>query len=57
MKIKSLLAYVVPVLVLVVLGVAIKVWLPASSSAVGTCERYVNCVVISPSVPSWLGIR
>jgi hypothetical protein len=57
MKIKSLLAYVVPLFVLFSLVVTVQVSVPPESPSVLACKRYASCVAMSSSVPNWLNLR
>ncbi|MFW0757792.1 hypothetical protein ACN1C3_24220 [Pseudomonas sp. H11T01] len=57
MKIKSLLAYYVPLLILFLLVLAVQVSPPAQSPSVKACKQYAGCVAISQSVPNWLNFR
>ncbi|VVO36140.1 hypothetical protein PS723_05387 [Pseudomonas fluorescens] len=57
MKTKSLLAYYVPLLILLVLMLTVQFSEPPESASVKACKHYASCVVISSNVPSWLNFR
>ena len=57
MKIKSLLAYHVCLLILFLLVFTVQVSQPAESPSVKACKQYAGCVAISQSVPNWLNLR
>jgi len=57
MKIKSLLAYYIPFLVLFFLVLTVLFSVPPESASVKACKRYASCVAMSSSVPSWLNFH
>ncbi|MBV6826779.1 hypothetical protein [Pseudomonas sp. PD9R] len=57
MKIKSLLAYNVILLILLLLVVTALVSTPAELPSVKACKQYAGCVAISQSVPHWLNFH
>ncbi len=57
MKIKSLLAYFFPLLVLFFLVLTVQVSVPPESPSVLACKRYASCVAMSSSAPNWLNFR
>lgn len=57
MKIKSLLAYYVPLLILCSLVLIVQISLPPESASAKACKRYASCVAMSSSVPNWLNLR
>lgn len=57
MKTKSLLAYHVCFLILLLLGATLQVSPPAESPSVKACKQYGGCVAISQNVGNWLNFR
>ncbi|VVP84827.1 hypothetical protein PS918_02670 [Pseudomonas fluorescens] len=57
MKIKSLLAYYVPLLMLLLMVLTVQVSVIPESASVKACKRYASCVAMSSSVPNWLNFR
>lgn len=57
MKIKSLLAYHVCLLILFLLVVVVKASPPVESPTVRACKQYAGCVAITQNVPNWLNFR
>jgi hypothetical protein len=57
MKTKSLLAYHVCFLILILLVVIVQVSPPAESPSIKACKQYAGCVAIRQSVPNWLNFR
>jgi hypothetical protein len=57
MKIKSLFAYYVPLLILFFLILTVQISVPPETASVKACKRYASCVAMSSSVPNWLNLR
>ncbi|EJM69827.1 hypothetical protein [Pseudomonas sp. GM55] len=57
MKIKSLLAYSVPLLILCLLVLIVQISVPPESASVKACKQYASCIAMSSSVPNWLDLR
>lgn len=57
MKIKSLLAYYVPFLILFFLVLTVLVSVPPESASAQACKRYASCVAMSSSAPNWINLR
>jgi hypothetical protein len=57
MKIKSLLAYYIPFLVLFFLVFTVLFSVPPEPASVKACKRYASCVAMSSSAPNWINFR
>jgi hypothetical protein len=57
MKIKSHVAYYLPLLILFLLVLTVEVSVPPESASVQACKRYASCIAISLGVPNWLDFR
>lgn len=57
MKIKSLLAYYVPLLIVLVMVLIVQVSVPPEPASVKACKRYASCVAMSASGLNILNFR
>lgn len=57
MKIKSLFAYYIPLLIVFLLVFIVQVSVPPESASVRACRHYASCVAMMSSVPNWLNFR
>jgi len=57
MKIKSLLAYYLPFLILFFLVATVLVSVPPEPASVKACKHYASCVAMSSGAPNWINLR
>lgn len=57
MKIKSLLAYYIPLSILLFLVLTVLFSVPPESASVKACKRYASCVAMSSGAPNWINLR
>lgn len=57
MKIKSLLAYYIPLSILFFLVLTVLFSVPPEPASVKACKRYASCVAMSSGAPNWVNLR